>query len=178
MYTLKKAVLLFTILLIQAACSSKNDIEPVVLNGRYDLKNVSSEITFKLGQPELNNQDLADKGIYFEFGRDGNYTTNAEFSLKKIEKSQNISTNAYEIDGKKLILTIIEADLNVPFKLYLNIQEDNGQLKLTLNQQDLLKSFEASISGMNALTSSLVQALVNNIADFQYTLELTKEAQV
>lgn len=174
---LKIFALVITVFALVSCSSKEKDVEPIVLNGKYNLTRVNSEITFQDEQPEITDEDVSDQKIYFEFSSDGTYSTNASLGIANIEKDNQVNSNTYLIENNILIIDIVEADLNVPFKLYLNMAEAENQLTLSLGQPDLLKSFDASVSGMDAFSKALVQVLISQIVDFSYSLELTKEVQ-
>ncbi|KPM47070.1 hypothetical protein [Jiulongibacter sediminis] len=169
------SVFLFLIIVTAACSSKKKDIEPIILNGQYNLTRVNSEITFQDQQPEITDKDVTDQEIYFFFSPDGTYTTNASLGIGNIKKDQKVNSNTYQIENNLLIISIVEADLNVPFKLYLKMTEENNELTLSLNHQDLVNSFDASLSGMDAFSKALIQVLISQIVEMNYSLTLTKE---
>ncbi|MGR3812439.1 hypothetical protein [Jiulongibacter sp. NS-SX5] len=167
--------LLSLLALIIVSCSKKDDVEPITLDGRYDLKQVNSEVIIQDEEPEINDKDFSSEGIYFTFSADGTYTTNANVGIGNIEKSSSENKNTYEIENNILKLKITEADLNVPFILYFRMSESmTGTLTLSLNEKDLLTSFEASGADLDPFSQALLQVLISQITTINYSLELTK----
>lgn len=172
---MKKALTFLAIYTLLIACKKNNDVSPIDVTGKWNLNTIDSNVEFSSDSPQVEKQDVTSQGIYIEFKADGTYITNSDLGIASITKKETgENTGTYELKNGVIALNFVEADLAIPLKLYFQAEVNNNQLVISLDRDDLVKSFAELGSGVDAFSQAILQILVADIVKINYALTFSK----
>ncbi len=138
-----KKLLLLTLFisLLAASCKKNNDVTPVVLEGKYNLKSVDFKITYTMS-PDTDEESVDYANGSITFGANNSLETNFTFLGFDEDEPFNVGStysSEYSIDGDILTMQIkdFKSGKMLPFKTKITTNEGNS-LKLKATKDDLL----------------------------------------
>lgn len=171
-----KIVILF--LLLSTAffsCEKDDSVSTSKLEGKYVLNSVDLKTQFTGEAEDKSTENVASKGIYYTFEANGNYTTNAYWSIGEIDKDTKVNTGTYTVSGDVITIKYTDSELGKELNQKMQIKTNNGtDLVLYLGKTELLESFKGASAGLDAFTAAFVSIFLDSILKFEYTLTFKK----
>ncbi|MCR9064610.1 MAG: lipocalin family protein [Cytophagales bacterium] len=164
----------FLAVLSVLSCKKDADIDPVNIQGKWNVDSAESKIEYNSSSPDNTNIDLSSEGLYFDFKSDGTYSTNAELGIGNISAGEQINTDTYSIEGNRLKIAFVETDLKIPIILLFDIELNGTNLNLKMDRNDLLDSYEEIGGKLDIVSKSIFQLLLSEVIKIEYTIQLSQ----